>query len=260
MFSTTEITSHEESSDNVIHQRLYFAYVEATKYLMEQPDANVLEIGCGAGRGMELLAANCNKYTGIDKNDKLLALHKQAYPNFNFIAKNIPPMSFLEDDTYDIVISFQVIEHINNDALFLKEISRVLKPGGVAIITTPNRSMSLTRNPWHVREYEAAELTKLAQNYFSDVKVNGVLGSKPVMDYYWENKKSVEKITRLDIFNLQYRLPRQLLQVPYDILNRMNRKSLEKGNNSLVEQVSVKDYYLTEEADKGFDFFCLFKK
>ena len=80
------------------------------------------------------------------------------------------------------------------------------------------------------------------------------------MDYYWENKKSVEKITRLDIFNLQYRLPRQLLQVPYDILNRMNRKSLEKGNNSLVEQVSVKDYYLTEEADKGFDFFCLFKK
>jgi len=260
MFSTTEITSHEESSDNVIHQRLYFAYVEVAKRLEAQPSANVLEIGCGAGRGMQLLAGHCTNYTGIDKNEKLLALHKQTYPDFDFIVKSIPPMSFLKDNTYDFVISFQVIEHIEDDTLFLKEISRVLKPGGKAIITTPNRSMSLTRNPWHVREYLAHELVELAQPFYSTVKIQGVLGSEPVMEYYQENKRSVEKITRFDVFNLQYRLPRQILQVPYDILNRINRKSLEKGNNTLVEGITVQDYFLTPKAEEGFDFFCIMEK
>jgi 2-polyprenyl-3-methyl-5-hydroxy-6-metoxy-1,4-benzoquinol methylase len=256
MFSTTEITSHEESSDNVIHQRLYFAYVEAAKILKTQPGAKVLEIGCGAGRGMQLIAESCSDYTGIDKNERLLELHKQTYPNFNFIVRNIPPMSFLESDTFDFVISFQVIEHIENDKLFLEEISRVLKPGGKAIITTPNKSMSLTRNPWHVREYLANELEALSKPFFSKVSIQGVLGSEPVMQYYKENKKSVEKITRLDIFNLQYRLPRQILQFPYDLLNRLNRKSLEKGNDTLVEGITVQDYFLTTNAKEGFDFFC----
>ncbi|MEM1137349.1 MAG: class I SAM-dependent methyltransferase [Bacteroidota bacterium] len=256
MFSTTEITSHEETSDNVIHQRLYYAYVEAVKLLT----GDVLELGCGAGRGMELVAENCTNYTGIDKNEKLLALHKERYPHFNFISKNIPPLDFIADNSFDTVISFQVIEHIVNDALFVKEIERVLKPGGKAIITTPNIKLSLTRNPWHVREYTYDQLLSLTKKYFNEVDLKGITGSKRVMDYYEENKISVEKITRYDIFNLQYRLPRQLLQFPYDVLNRFNRKSLEKGNNDLVNQITVEDYLLNNNPDQCFDFFCILEK
>ena len=56
------------------------------------------------------------------------------------------------------MVTFQVIEHIKRDRDFLKEIYRVLKPGGKLILTTPNKNMSITRNPWHVREYDPKEM------------------------------------------------------------------------------------------------------
>ena len=65
---------------------------------------------------------------------------------------------------------------------------------------------------------------------------------------------------KFDIFNLQYRLPRQVLQVPYDLLNRLNRKSLMKKSNTLVKEVSVSDYFLVDNAEEGFDLFCIAKK
>ena len=73
---------------------------------------------------------------------------------------NIPPLGTLSENTYDCIVSFQVIEHIQNDVLYLKELHRVLKPGGIALLTTPNRKLSLSRNPWHIREYLAAELRR----------------------------------------------------------------------------------------------------
>ena len=256
MFSTTEITSHEETSDNVIHQRLLFAYEEASRLI----SGKILELGCGAGRGMELVAAACADYTGIDKNTELLKQHTQTYPNFTFLNQNIPPFEGIEDNTFDFVISFQVIEHIQDDALFLKEIHRVLKPSGKAIISTPNIKLSLTRNPWHIREYTPKELTKLMEKHFSKVTMKGVYGSKKIMQYFEENRDSVAKITRFDIFNLQYKLPRQLLQIPYDILNRINRKKLQNENSTLVNDVTVQDYFLKDDAENSFDLFAIVEK
>ncbi|MGB0521513.1 MAG: class I SAM-dependent methyltransferase [Flammeovirgaceae bacterium] len=256
MFSTTEITSHEISSDNVIHQRLLYAYVKAAEMI----SGNVLELGCGAGRGMELIAQAADNYTGIDKNSKLLASHQKQYPNFTFLEQNIPPFRGIEDNTFDFVITFQVIEHIEDDGLFVKEIHRVLKPGGKAIITTPNIELSLTRNPWHVREYTAKQLHTLLAKYFEQVALYGIFGNNAVNEYYERNRASVQKITRFDIFNLQYRLPRRLLQVPYDILNRMNRKKLQKVGSDLVSQVTVDDYNMNEQAEQGFDFFAVVTK
>jgi len=256
MFSTTEITSHEISSDNVIHQRLLYAYVKAAEMI----SGDVLELGCGAGRGMELVAQAADNYTGIDKNSDLLASHRKQYPNFTFLEQNIPPFKGIEDNSFDYVITFQVIEHIEDDHLFVKEIKRVLKPNGKAIITTPNIEMSLTRNPWHVREYTAQEMENLMLKHFEKVALFGILGSNEVNEYYEQNRASVQKITRFDIFNLQYKLPRRVLQIPYDILNRMNRKKLQKQDNGLVSKVTVEDYQLSEMAAQGFDFFCIVEK
>lgn len=256
MFSTTEITSHEISSDNVIHQRLFYAYVKAASMI----GGNVLELGCGAGRGMQVIAEACEDYTGIDKNQELLASHRQTYPKFTFLEQNMPPLKGLADNTFDYVITFQVIEHIENDHLFLKEIYRVLKSGGQLIITTPNITKSLTRNPWHIREYTAKQLETLLQKYFDTTEVKGISGTQQVLDYYEKNKASVAKITRFDIFNLQYKLPRQVLQVPYDLLNRFNRKKLMEQNDGLVNKVTVEDYFFCEDASEGFDFFCIASK
>jgi len=256
MFSTTEITSHEEISDNVIHQRLLYAYVKAAEML----HGEVLELGCGAGRGFEMVLQQCARYTGVDKNKKLLAFHRERHPEHTFIEHHMPPLNFLESNTFDFVISFQVIEHIQDDAHFLQEIHRVLKPGGKAIITTPNIELSLTRNPWHIREYTHEQLSDLIGQYFQDFTLKGVLGNEKVMAYYERNKASVEKITRFDVLNLQYRLPRAVLQVPYDLLNRLNRRKLQQGNQSLVAEVTTADYFLTDDAARGFDFFCIMQK
>ncbi len=85
----------------------------------------------------------------------------------------------------------------------LREIHRVLQPGGLALITTPNRKMSLTRNPWHIREYLPEELAALAAKIFPNVQMKGITGNDKVMAYYEENKRSVKRITRFDILNLQ---------------------------------------------------------
>jgi hypothetical protein len=73
------------------------------------------------------------------------------------------------------------------------------------------------------------------------------------MEYYEKNKASVKRITRFDIFNLQYRLPRRLLQIPFDIANKMNRQFLHKNNTSLVEKISMDDYSVKPASDACFD-------
>jgi 2-polyprenyl-3-methyl-5-hydroxy-6-metoxy-1,4-benzoquinol methylase len=255
-FSTTEITSSQIVSDNPVHQRLFFAYHEAGKIIY----GNLLEIGCGVGRGLDVLAGSSEQYTGIDKNEELLQTLRQAYPQLQFMSQHIPPLIGIADNTYDFVVTFQVIEHIQNDDLFVKEIYRVLKPGGKAIITTPNIKLSLTRNPWHIREYTAAGLQTLVGKYFKKLDRRGVQGNQKVLEYYEKNKKAVEKITRFDIFNLQYRLPRTLLQIPYDFLNRLNRKSLMSSNDSLVHEISYTDYFLSQEVENCLDFFYIAEK
>lgn len=148
----------------------------------------MLEIGCGDGRGVEVLHPLVSSYTAIDKNDVLIDILGKKYPDIKFISQFIPPLSMIADNTFDTVVTFQVIEHIENDDLFVKEIQRVLKPGGRALISTVNKKYSLSRNPWHVREYFADGLVKLASKYFSNVDAKGIHGNEKVMAYYDENK------------------------------------------------------------------------
>ncbi|HEU5292243.1 MAG TPA: SAM-dependent methyltransferase, partial [Cyclobacteriaceae bacterium] len=141
-----------------------------------------------------------------------------------------------------------------------KEIHRVLKPGGIAMLTTPNRKMSLSRNPWHIREYLASELKNLASKIFSSVEMKGITGNEKVMEYHQQNKKSVERITRWDIFNLQYNLPAWMLRAPYEFLNRRNRNKLEAGDNTLVSSIRHEDYIVTDSADEALDLLLIVKK
>ena len=253
---TTEITSDSIPSDNPIHQRLLKAYVLAPDFIR----GNLLEVGCGEGRGIDWLMPKIDRYTAIDKIIPAIEKLQAKYPKGKFISGNIPPLSDFADNTFDSVVSFQVIEHIKDDHLFLKEINRVLKPGGVALISTPNRPMSLSRNPWHEREYTATELTDLSKKYFSEVTMKGITGNDKVMMYHERNRASVNRIMRWDVFDLQHRLPAALLRVPYEMLNRLNRNKLKSGADDLVMSIHHQDYLLTDVAAQALDLFMIAKK
>jgi ubiquinone/menaquinone biosynthesis C-methylase UbiE len=219
-----------------------------------------LEVGCGEGRGVGLLMEHARSFTAVDKINDVIESLQLKHPTGRFLSMNIPPLRELPDDAYDSIVSFQVIEHIQDDILFLKEIHRVLKPGGTALLTTPNRRMSLSRNPWHIREYLPEELKKIAENIFDSVEMKGITGNDKVMQYYKENKKSVNRITQFDIFNLQYRLPASLLKIPYEILNRWNRDKLQSYDNPLVATIRHEDYVVVEDATNALDLLLIVKK
>jgi len=252
---TTEIASDKIPSDNPIHQRLLKAYHAANPYIKGE----LLELGCGEGRGVELLAPLAESYTGIDKIKSITEVLSEKYPTYTFSDGVFPPFPYA-DNSFDTIVTFQVIEHVKHDEKFIKEIYRVLKKGGQALITTPNIKMTLSRNPWHEREYTAEQLEKLCLKYFSDVDMKGIAGNDRVMEYYEQNKASVNKIMRFDVFKLQYRLPASILRVPYDYMNRRNRNSLKDSDDKLVKSIIYDDYLVKEKDDSNLDLFCILTK
>ena len=249
---TAERVSGSDVSDNYVFQRSLLAYVETAKLI----SGKVLEIGTGSGYGIEIISPVADEFVTVDKFETSALEKIKGHDNVKFIQMSIPPLVGLEDNSFDFAISFQVIEHIKKDHDFIKEIHRVLKPGGKFIVTTPNKTMSISRNPWHIREYKIEELTSMLGKYYSSVDSKGVFGNETVMKYYEQNKTSVNKTMRFDIFNFQWWGPRWMLQVPYDYLNRRNRNKLTDAG----AHIQLEDYLIDDAKEGCFDLFYVATK
>ena len=256
ILQTAERSTHLDPSENVVFQRHLVAYKEAAKLIK----GKVLEIGSGEGYGIIELASIADKYIAVDKYPSYISTEIKEENDVTFIQSEVPPLKDIDSESVDFVVTFQVIEHIHNDKFFLREIKRVLKPGGKMIMTTPNRLMSLTRSPWHIREYTPEEMYNIVKLFFSEIDLRGVFGNQKVMDYYKKNKESVSRITKWDIFNMQYWLPRWILQVPYDILNRFNRHNLQDDNEDLVSSIEYTDYLISKSSKTCLDHFVIATK
>ena len=256
ILQTAERSTHLDSSENVVFQRHLVAYKEAAKII----SGTVLEIGSGEGYGIMELASCADKFIAVDKYETIIPKEFKKKNNITFIQTEVPPLECIESSSVDFVVTFQVIEHINNDEFFLSEIRRVLRPGGKLIMTTPNSLMSLTKSPWHIREYSPEQMSVLMQSVFQHVELQGVFGNQKIMDYYQKNKEAVAKITRWDIFNMQYWLPAWILQIPYDILNRFNRHNLQDNNAKLVNSIQHTDYLIKASNKNCLDHFVIATK
>lgn len=132
----------------------------------------VLDIACGEGYGSALLARNAAHVTGVDVSPEAVKHARSAYTdlrNADFregACARIP----LPDASVDLVVSFETIEHIEPQQAFVDEIARVLAPGGVLLMSCPNKAEYSDkrgfRNEFHVKELYREELDALLRSRF----------------------------------------------------------------------------------------------
>src|SRR4029453_7290007 len=96
--------------------------------------------------------------------------------NLEYRAQNLERLDEVQD-VFDLVVSFQVIEHVPDPVGFLRGLAGRVAPGGELIVTTPNRLMSVSENPYHLREWTAPELLARAAPVLPGVRLVGVHGS-----------------------------------------------------------------------------------
>lgn len=125
----------------------------------------VLEAGSGEGYGADMIAGVAERVVGLDYDAGAVAHVRTRYPRVEMIEGNLADLP-LDDASVDVVVNFQVIEHLWDQGQFLRECLRVLRPGGQLLISTPNRitfspGRDTPLNPFHTRELDAAELTEL---------------------------------------------------------------------------------------------------
>jgi len=251
-YFSSEVNSSDIPSDNPIFQRTKKAY----ELVAQNELGRVLEIGCGEGYGIPILLQKATSYVGVDKNGFLISsLQNQNLPNTKFHKQYVPPLTEIETESVDSVVCFQVIEHVAEDELMLSEIKRVLKPGGKLYLTTPNAVKSVSRNPWHVREYTSTSLNELLK-VLGSVDLVGIISDDKASEYYALSNTSTKKIVNFDVFNFSKWLPSALLYFPYEILNRFHRNQLWKKHPQLVESISSENYLLTTESKNSLDLFA----
>jgi SAM-dependent methyltransferase len=183
---------------------LYHRYAYSVAAASIEPGARVLDVGFGEGYGAEMLATP--NYVGVELDADVVDHARARYPNFRFEQYDGVR---LPQGPFDLVVSFQVIEHVPDPEPWLAEISRVTKR---AMFTTPNRVHRLPNGgrPWnryHVREFTAAELRALLARHFADVTVNGVSAPPEIEAIELARYARARRLARLDVLGLRHRLP-----------------------------------------------------
>jgi SAM-dependent methyltransferase len=134
----------------------------------------VLDVGCGTGYGTSILAEKAGQAVGIDSDQETIHYANRVYsrPNLRFTVADCRYLPFA-DGLFGLAVSFEVIEHIDEQDQCLDEIRRVLSRDGVLILSTPNASRSTKvieeANPFHYRELAEDEFKELLGRHFDHV-------------------------------------------------------------------------------------------
>lgn len=134
-------------------------------------DKEILDIASGSGYGSYIMAEGAKKVYGVDIDEESVKYAQRNYKRENIeykvgSAEEIP----LPDNAVDVVVTFETIEHIKNYQKFMAEIKRVLRPGGVAVVSTPNDPEFPEGNHFHLHEFTHEELRTMIKKYFKNMK------------------------------------------------------------------------------------------
>lgn len=139
----------------------------------------VLDCACGEGYGADLLASTAGSVTGLDRSAEAIAHARRRYGergNLAFTEGDCTRLPF-DEGSFDLVVSFETLEHIEAQAAMLDEFRRVLAPGGLLVLSSPDRKTYSDdrgfENEFHVRELYRDELVDLVSARFPAWRLYG---------------------------------------------------------------------------------------
>jgi 2-polyprenyl-3-methyl-5-hydroxy-6-metoxy-1,4-benzoquinol methylase len=161
----------------------------------------VLDVGCGARRGPRMAAAVAESVVGTDICEEAVGYCRRKWPvrRARYLVADGASLPFA-GESFDRVLSLEVIEHVARQEEFLAEARRVLKRKGLLVLSTPNRAvMSPTgemTNPDHVREFSLSELKDLLSAFFEEVEIWGQAASRRVSRVQENRTGSLDRLSR----------------------------------------------------------------
>ena len=176
LVETRTFTSLEEYFLYLMHRKAYETAAELAA------GKSLLDWGCNNGYGIEIMRPYVKYIAGLDVAEHAIISAHHRLPELKgdirlYDGHGVP----FAPESFDVVTSFQVLEHVADYHSYLSAIAQSLRPAGIAIFTTPNRSIRLEAgmkpwNPFHVHEFSADELKSKLSGYFSHVKIKGLRG------------------------------------------------------------------------------------
>ncbi len=167
----------------------------------------VVDIGCGARRGPYILSGIASKVVATDISQETIIYSAKEWPrnNLSYITTDAKFLPF-KNDSFDCVISLEVIEHINDYESFLSEVKRVMQAEGVFVVSTPNRPVispgAILSNPDHIREFDLEEFRNILNGHFSNFTLYGQKPSHKVteaenfLNYIYQNLNRIPDLFR----------------------------------------------------------------
>lgn len=135
------------------------------RLLAPGPDSRILEVGCGGGAFLSFLEGRGHRPTGVDVLEEALEAARRIAPRSEVLAADAASLPFA-DASFDRLVSQHLVEHLEDFSSTLAEWGRVLAPGGVMAVCTPNRLYpcpSLFDDPGHVHVYDPDELKRAVE-------------------------------------------------------------------------------------------------
>jgi SAM-dependent methyltransferase len=179
--------------------------------------ASVLDVACGTGSGGGLLRDNAERLTGVDLSWPALLKAASMGDRYDSVLQADATRLPFAVGSFDVVVSFETIEHVADARTFLAEIRRVVTESGTVLISTPNALHTRPvdgrpRNPFHVKEYRPSELQELLEAVFGEVLL---LGQRTGPHYpespFWERSEDLPRDfrsrSRVILWKLMNRFP-----------------------------------------------------
>ncbi|MEI6378423.1 MAG: class I SAM-dependent methyltransferase [Candidatus Falkowbacteria bacterium] len=161
----------EEAKDQLIYDEHLVRYQLAQKLAVGKV---VLDVASGEGYGSAMLAKTAATVTGVDISEEALSKARAKYAhlsNLHFVADSAQSLAKIASQSIDLVVSFETIEHLPDYQQYLIALARVLKPNGLALISTPNKELFHEENPFHLKEFSKKEFAEALKDKFAFVKI-----------------------------------------------------------------------------------------